>query len=91
MTNFPLRSILHSPDASQRLMKFPTAHKSSLRRINGEAPKKILYLDKVQEVLKAFPTFTIQQVPRAENAHVDALASLGLEAPSRSSTLTNLA
>ncbi|CAL8116996.1 unnamed protein product [Prunus armeniaca] len=31
-------------------------------------PRMILYLDKVQELLKAFPTFTIQQVPRAENA-----------------------
>ncbi|CAL8083182.1 unnamed protein product [Prunus armeniaca] len=41
-------------------------------------PRMILYLDKVQELLKAFPTFTIQQVPRAENAHADALASLGL-------------
>ncbi|XP_034197876.1 uncharacterized protein LOC117613376 [Prunus dulcis] len=40
-------------------------------------PRMILYLDKVQELLKAFPTFTIQQVPRAENAHADALASLG--------------
>ncbi|KAI5328165.1 hypothetical protein L3X38_027561 [Prunus dulcis] len=37
----------------------------------------ILYVDKVQELLKAFPTFTIQQVPRTENAHADALASLG--------------
>ncbi|CAL2258019.1 unnamed protein product [Prunus armeniaca] len=25
--------------------------------------RMILYLDKVQELLKAFPTFTIQQVP----------------------------
>ncbi|KAI5317811.1 hypothetical protein L3X38_037518 [Prunus dulcis] len=40
-------------------------------------PRMILYLDKVQELLKAFPTFTIQQVPRAKNAHADALASLG--------------
>ncbi|CAL2266902.1 unnamed protein product [Prunus armeniaca] len=40
-------------------------------------PRMILYLDKVQELLKAFPTFTIQQVPRAENAYVDALVSLG--------------
>ncbi|KAI5337129.1 hypothetical protein L3X38_016398 [Prunus dulcis] len=40
-------------------------------------PRMILYLDKVQELLKAFPTFTIQQVPRVENAHADALASLG--------------
>ncbi|CAL2276653.1 unnamed protein product [Prunus armeniaca] len=40
-------------------------------------PRMILYLEKVQELLKAFPTFTIQQVPRAENVHADALASLG--------------
>ncbi|KAI5333079.1 hypothetical protein L3X38_023209 [Prunus dulcis] len=40
-------------------------------------PRMILYLDRVQELLKAFPTFTIQQVPRAKNTHVDALASLG--------------
>ncbi|CAL2254006.1 unnamed protein product [Prunus armeniaca] len=40
-------------------------------------PRMILYLDKVQELLNAFPTFTIQQVPRAENAYADALASLG--------------
>ncbi|KAI5335136.1 hypothetical protein L3X38_025269 [Prunus dulcis] len=30
-------------------------------------------------VVKAFSTFTIQQVPRAEKTHVDALASLGSE------------
>ncbi|KAI5327473.1 hypothetical protein L3X38_026869 [Prunus dulcis] len=40
-------------------------------------PMMILYLDKVQELLKVFPTFTIQQVPRAKNTHADALASLG--------------
>ncbi|XP_021808476.1 uncharacterized protein LOC110752181 [Prunus avium] len=40
-------------------------------------PRIIMYLDKVQELLKAFPTFTIQQVPRAENAHADALVNLG--------------
>ncbi|KAI5325335.1 hypothetical protein L3X38_034409 [Prunus dulcis] len=40
-------------------------------------PRMIIYLDKVQELLKTFPTFTIQQVPRAENAHADTLASLG--------------
>ncbi|KAI5338208.1 hypothetical protein L3X38_017479 [Prunus dulcis] len=40
-------------------------------------PRMILCLDKVQELLKAFPTFTIQQVPQAENVHADALASLG--------------
>ncbi|CAL2256932.1 unnamed protein product [Prunus armeniaca] len=35
------------------------------------------YLDKVQGLLKEFPTFTIQQVPRVENTHADALARLG--------------
>ncbi|CAL9029676.1 unnamed protein product [Prunus brigantina] len=39
-------------------------------------PRMVQYLDKVQGLLKEFPTFTIQQVPRAEN-HADALASLG--------------
>lgn len=40
-------------------------------------PRMIQYLSKVQELLKKFPTFTIQQVPFAENSHVDKLASLG--------------
>ncbi|CAL9017511.1 unnamed protein product [Prunus brigantina] len=40
-------------------------------------PRMVQYLDKVQGLLKEFPTFTIQQVPRAENTHADALASLG--------------
>ncbi|CAL9004835.1 unnamed protein product [Prunus brigantina] len=40
-------------------------------------PRMVQYLDKVQGLLKEFPTFTIQQVPRAENTHVDALVSLG--------------
>ncbi|BFG30870.1 hypothetical protein CerSpe_171440 [Prunus speciosa] len=40
-------------------------------------PRMILYLDKVQELLKAFPTFTIQQVLQAKNAYADALVSLG--------------
>lgn len=40
-------------------------------------PRMIQYVDKVQELLKAFPTFTIQQVPRAENTHADAMTSLG--------------
>ncbi|KAI5334906.1 hypothetical protein L3X38_025039 [Prunus dulcis] len=40
-------------------------------------PRMIQYLDKVQGLLKVFPTFTIQQVLRAENTHADALASLG--------------
>ncbi|CAL8167531.1 unnamed protein product [Prunus armeniaca] len=40
-------------------------------------PIMIQYLDKVQELLKVFSTFTIQQVPQAENTHADALASLG--------------
>ncbi|KAI5328251.1 hypothetical protein L3X38_027648 [Prunus dulcis] len=39
-------------------------------------PRMILYLDKVQELLKAFPTFTIQQVPEQRTC-TDALASLG--------------
>ncbi|CAL8989179.1 unnamed protein product [Prunus brigantina] len=39
-------------------------------------PRMVQYLDKVQGLLKEFPTFTIQQVPRAENTHTDALASL---------------
>ncbi|KAI5343618.1 hypothetical protein L3X38_011494 [Prunus dulcis] len=39
--------------------------------------RMILYLDKVQELLKVFPTFTIQQLPRAKNADADELASLG--------------
>ncbi|KAI5323387.1 hypothetical protein L3X38_032459 [Prunus dulcis] len=34
-------------------------------------PRMILYLDKVQELLKAFSTFTIQQGPHAENTHAD--------------------
>ncbi|CAL2239409.1 unnamed protein product [Prunus armeniaca] len=40
-------------------------------------PRMIQYLDKVQGLFKEFPTFTIQQVPRAENTHADALVSLG--------------
>ncbi|CAL9029568.1 unnamed protein product [Prunus brigantina] len=40
-------------------------------------PRMVQYLDKVQGLLKEFPTFSIQQVPRAENTHADALASLG--------------
>ncbi|CAL9005075.1 unnamed protein product, partial [Prunus brigantina] len=39
-------------------------------------PRMVQYLNKVQGLLKEFPTFTIQQVPRAENTHADALASL---------------
>ncbi|CAL8087867.1 unnamed protein product [Prunus armeniaca] len=41
-------------------------------------PRMVKYLDNVQEFLKEFPTFTIQQIPQAKNAHADALASLGL-------------
>ncbi|CAL2227729.1 unnamed protein product [Prunus armeniaca] len=40
-------------------------------------PRMVQYLDKVQGLLKEFLSFTIQQVPRAENTHADALASLG--------------
>ncbi|KAI5352420.1 hypothetical protein L3X38_005311 [Prunus dulcis] len=150
MTDFPLRSILHSPDASQRLMNwaiklsqynllyrpkttikaqdgasnqkgarvgvvittpdgtlleqaitlgFPASNNeaeyeallaslslakelatkklaiySYSQLITNQAsseymakhPRMILYLDKFQELLKAFPTFTIQQVPRID-------------------------
>ncbi|CAL2237149.1 unnamed protein product [Prunus armeniaca] len=39
-------------------------------------PRMIQYLDKVQGLLKEFHTFTIQQVPRVENTHADALRSI---------------
>ena len=35
------------------------------------------YLDKVHEQLEAFKTYILTQVLRPDNAHVDALASLG--------------
>ncbi|KAM2295427.1 hypothetical protein ACFX1S_035231 [Malus domestica] len=35
------------------------------------------YLENVQKQLKAFQTYTLTQVPRADNAHADALAGLG--------------
>ncbi|XP_020410343.1 uncharacterized protein LOC109946540 [Prunus persica] len=41
-------------------------------------PRMVQYLDKVQGLLKEFPTFTIQQVPRVENTHADAVVSLKL-------------
>ncbi|KAI5343968.1 hypothetical protein L3X38_011845 [Prunus dulcis] len=37
--------------------------------------RMIQYLDKVQRLLKEFPTFTIQQVPRAENTHKEKIIS----------------
>ncbi|KAI5335630.1 hypothetical protein L3X38_025763 [Prunus dulcis] len=37
--------------------------------------RMIQYLDRVQGLLKEFPTFTIQQVPRVENTYAYALAS----------------
>lgn len=40
-------------------------------------PRMILYLDKVQDLLNEFSTFTIQQGAHAKNGHEDALASLG--------------
>ncbi|CAL2270892.1 unnamed protein product [Prunus armeniaca] len=40
-------------------------------------PRMVQYLDKVQGLLKEFPTFTIQKVPRTENTHADELVSLG--------------
>ncbi|KAM1678464.1 hypothetical protein FF1_038550 [Malus domestica] len=36
------------------------------------------YLEKVRKQLEAFQTYTLTQVPRADNAHADVLASLGL-------------
>lgn len=39
--------------------------------------RMILYIDKIQELLQAFPTSTIQRVSRTKNAHADSLASLG--------------
>ncbi|KAI5323501.1 hypothetical protein L3X38_032573 [Prunus dulcis] len=149
MTNFPLRSILHSLGASNQLIKMGyrtqlvqpclpaedcykspsfsifhcTVYSISRKREIGhekqgkfESKQHLLYqskeryvavahrwgiksqgswsrlhhnhpiwnfvgashhLDKVQMLLKEFPTFTIQQVPRAKNTHADALASLG--------------
>ncbi|KAI5324836.1 hypothetical protein L3X38_033909 [Prunus dulcis] len=90
MTVFPLRSILHSPNASQtapseraidqeigHLLRLLTDHKSSLRRVHGKASKNDPVPRKVQGLLKEFPIFTIQQVQQAENTHADALASLG--------------
>ncbi|CAL2271748.1 unnamed protein product [Prunus armeniaca] len=48
---------------------------------SGEYMKKhlrmIQYVDKGQELFKPFPTFTIQQVPQAENTHADAMTNLG--------------
>ena len=35
------------------------------------------YLEKVKELQSTFEDFTITQVPRAENSHADALATLG--------------
>ncbi|KAI5313509.1 hypothetical protein L3X38_042685 [Prunus dulcis] len=37
----------------------------------------VQYVDKVQGLLKEFPTFTIQQVRLIKNTHADELASLG--------------
>ncbi|KAI5350671.1 hypothetical protein L3X38_003562 [Prunus dulcis] len=46
-------------------------------------PRMVQYLDKVQGLLKEFPTFTIQQVPWAENTHADALISPKLRRSNR--------
>ncbi|XP_068305086.1 uncharacterized protein [Pyrus communis] len=40
-------------------------------------PRIAQYLDKVRRKLEVFETYTLTQVPRVDNAHVDALASLG--------------
>lgn len=42
-----------------------------------DKPKTSYIIEKVQELLKAFHTFTIQKIPRAENTYADAQASLG--------------
>ncbi|KAM2984016.1 hypothetical protein FF2_009876 [Malus domestica] len=40
-------------------------------------PRMAQYLEKVRQQLEAFQTYTLTQVPRADNAHTDALAGLG--------------
>ncbi|KAM1334267.1 hypothetical protein ACFX2F_010204 [Malus domestica] len=40
-------------------------------------PRMAQYLEKVRQQLEAFQTYTLTQVPRADNAHADALAGLG--------------
>ncbi|KAM1244767.1 hypothetical protein ACFX2I_036040 [Malus domestica] len=40
-------------------------------------PGMAQYLEKVRRQLEAFQTYTLTQVPRADNAHADALAGLG--------------
>ena len=37
----------------------------------------VQYLEKVRKQLEAFQTYTLTQVLRKDNAHVDALANLG--------------
>ncbi|CAL2256325.1 unnamed protein product [Prunus armeniaca] len=50
------------------LFKFPAHHQSSFRRVHGKHRSMIQYLDKVQELLKAFSTFTIRKVPQLEES-----------------------
>ena len=40
-------------------------------------PRMTQYLEKVRKQLEAFQTYTLTQVPRADNAHANALAGLG--------------
>ncbi|KAM1107220.1 hypothetical protein ACFX2B_003960 [Malus domestica] len=40
-------------------------------------PRMAQYLEKVRQQLEAFQTYTLTQVPRADNAHANALAGLG--------------
>ena len=40
-------------------------------------PRMAQYLEKVRKHLEAFQTYTLTQVPRADNPHADALAGLG--------------
>ncbi|KAM0975984.1 hypothetical protein ACFX2C_018946 [Malus domestica] len=41
-------------------------------------PRMVQYLEKVCKQFKAFQTYTLTQIPRADNAHADVLASLRL-------------
>ncbi|KAM1728016.1 hypothetical protein TB2_018122 [Malus domestica] len=47
------------------------------REYTVKHPRMAQYLEKVRQQLEAFQTYTLTQVPRADNAHVDALAGLG--------------
>ena len=46
------------------------------REYVAKHPRMAQYLEKVRKQLEAFQTYTLTQVPRADNAHANALASL---------------